>query len=695
VVASKAPQRKKVLEFFRVLSLCHDVIPETVEGKLRFSASSPDDEALVCAAGYFAYQFVDRRDKFVLINNNYENKVEQIELLDTIAFTSKRKRMSVIIQDGDKIRLLTKGADSVILNRLSSGQDEIINQTDVDMRNYSDEGLRCLLICTADVTKEQYNKWSVRYKKACTNMAELEKRKVDKKNDIDDLEDEIESNLILLGCTAIEDRLQDGVPECIAQLAASGINIWVLTGDKQETAINIAVACNLVLPPQYMDQIIINGKNGSTLEEIRSKFTQELEKFDSDVENLGPSMKPRALIIDGPVLTTIMEDTQQNGCRDLLIDLSQRCRAVVGCRVSPSQKREMVSLIKNGIDGVRTLAIGDGANDVPMIQEAHIGVGIKGEEGVQAVNSADYAFAQFRFLSPLVLKHGRYNYIRMTGMVCYMFYKNILMSAGQFWFNFNCGFSGQKYYTEGAIQMFNLLYTSIPIILLGIYDSDILPASVFKNPNIYISCIQNEYFTTSLFWGWVLWAIFESIIISVIPLYTLHNSDSNGQMNTFWECGATTFTICIIVINMKILFMQNRQHYFHYFVLAMSIILWFASAFLINSVLFFDYDWYMMWNRLVQNPSFWLTILMMTTGILGKDLYLAGLERNFNFKPHHILQEMEMLANNNKVTGVVGIDSSPNATSSATGGGSKSTAAVKGVEMDGGQNSVRAATPTV
>jgi phospholipid-transporting ATPase len=167
---------------------------------------------------------------------------------------------------------------------------------------------------------------------------------------------------------------------------------------------------------------------------------------------------------------------------------------VVACRVSPDQKREMVHLIKTGIEGVCTLSIGDGANDVAMIQEAHIGVGIKGEEGLQAVNSSDYAIAQFRYLSELTLKHGRYNYSRMSSLVCYMFYKNILMSIAQFWFNFTCAFSGQKYYTEGAIQLFNLAYTSIPILITGVYDMDISPKSAHKFPQLYQAGINDEYF---------------------------------------------------------------------------------------------------------------------------------------------------------------------------------------------------------
>jgi len=192
-----------------------------------------------------------------------------------------------------------------------------------------------------------------------------------------------------------------------------------------------------------------------------------------------------------------MQDSDEGGCKHLLAEMSQCCKAVVACRVSPDQKREMVNLVKTTVPGVRTLSIGDGANDVAMIQEAHVGVGIRGEEGLQAVNASDYAIAQFKYLSTLLLKHGRYNYIRMCTLVIYMFYKNILMSIAQYWFNFNNGCSGTKYFTEGAIQTYNVVYTSIPIILLASYDMDISADNVYRNLDLYKLCINNDYFKVS------------------------------------------------------------------------------------------------------------------------------------------------------------------------------------------------------
>jgi phospholipid-transporting ATPase len=227
----------------------------------------------------------------------------------------------------------------------------------------------------------------------------------------------------------------------------------------------------------------------------------------------GLNAKPKALIIDGATLLLAMGNDKigsiasssgrrpslEGSPRNLLLKLTTKCKAVVACRVSPDQKRGLVALVKYGVPNVRALAIGDGANDVAMIQEGHIGVGIKGEEGLQAVNSADYAIAQFRFLSILLLKHGRYNNINMSKLVCYMFYKNIMMSMGQFWFNFNNGFSGQKYYTEVAIQLFNLIYSAFPILLLGIYDKDLDPEYLYKYPQLYKAVVQYEFFNVSYF----------------------------------------------------------------------------------------------------------------------------------------------------------------------------------------------------
>eukprot|EP01035_Chromulina_nebulosa_P017968 gene17968-23598_t len=636
-VSSNTIQKQSIHQFFHILSLCHDVLPENINGKIKLSASNPDDEALVCAADYFGHSFVNRKENLAIIYSKEANSTSEIEVLYTIEFTSKRKRMTVIVKEGEHVKMYCKGADTVMYGRLKSGQDDLISKTDSDLRTFALEGLRCLLISYKDIPLEQFNEWNNKYTKARTNITEIEKKKNNEFNFIEALEDEIEKDLILIGATAIEDRLQDGVPECIADLAAAGINIWILTGDKEETAINIAIASNLILPSKYMDKIIINSNVAPTKELLRAVLLREIERYDNEKLEKGDNALPLAMVIDGPTLITAMNDTlyyktkntnsdtidakaakraskiavPENAdintlySRELLVELSKRCRAVVGCRVSPDQKREMVALVKVNVKGVRTLSIGDGANDVAMIQEAHVGVGIRGEEGVQA---------------------------------------NILMSLGHFWFNFYDAFSGQKYYTEGAIQMFNLLYTSIPIILFAVYDRDINIKSVYKNPQLYTACINNDYFSDYVFWGWIATAFFESVWIAVLPLYLLSNSSPEyGTLDSFWQAGALAYTVVIFVCNFKIFFIQTQFHWIHAFAIILSISLWFASAFFINDVIFFDFNWFHMWNHLMYNGSFWLSILVLVLAIFAKDLFIRIAQRIIYPMPYQILQEMEML----------------------------------------------------
>lgn len=271
-------QRDKLKFFFRALSLCHDVIPERINGKIKLSASNPDDNALVCAASYFGYEFVDRKDQFCVIKDkDAGDALEEIELLVTIPFTSKRKRMSVVVVDAGVLRIICKGADTALYPRLKSGQEQIIAKTDEHVRDFSTDGLRCLFIAAADLKDKEFAVWLAAYQSATTDLNEIEKREKGLPNRIEELEDSLEQGLFLIGATAIEDKLQRGVPECISELVKAGLNIWVLTGDKEETAINIAVACNLILPKEYMEQIIINRSVAADEATLKAFFIHEIQ----------------------------------------------------------------------------------------------------------------------------------------------------------------------------------------------------------------------------------------------------------------------------------------------------------------------------------------------------------------------------------------------------------------------------------
>jgi magnesium-transporting ATPase (P-type) len=287
-VKSKGDLKNKIKFFFKVLATCHDVIAEHTESGVVPSASNPDDEAIVAAADFFGYEFLDREEKIIVLKNTETGQLEKLELIESIEFSSKRKRMSVIVRDlmTNKLMLMTKGADTVMIERLNKSssvsdemfpnQSEILKKTIDHMNQYSVEGLRCLLIAFKYIDEPQLNSWLDKYRKASTDISQIDLKKRGEKNQIEDLHNELERDLVLVGCTAIEDRLQDGVPECIAMLAKAGINIWMLTGDKEETAINIAIACNLLQPKEYMRHVIVNNStcpnDSSTLQLLKNEI---------------------------------------------------------------------------------------------------------------------------------------------------------------------------------------------------------------------------------------------------------------------------------------------------------------------------------------------------------------------------------------------------------------------------------------
>jgi phospholipid-translocating ATPase len=414
-------EQMKANEHFMVaLALCHTVITERTPGdppRIEFKAQSPDEAALVATARDCGFTVLGRSNDDTHLNIMGEDRTYRV--LNTLEFNSTRKRMSAIIRMPDgRIKLFCKGADSMIYSRLLPKQQQELRKTTAEhLEMFAREGLRTLCVAERDLSEEQYEEWSRDHNLAAQALDDREQK-------LEETSDRIERDLMLLGGTAIEDRLQDGVPDTIALLGDAGIKLWVLTGDKVETAINIGFSCNLL--SNEMDLIVFDQQDGD-LEAAAASLDRHLQTFNmtgSDEElaaarlNHEPPKPTHAVVIDGESLKLVLHDD----LRQRFLLLCKQCRSVLCCRVSPAQKAAVVQLVKAGLD-VMALSIGDGANDVAMIQEADVGVGIAGEEGRQAVMSADYAIGQFRFLQRLVLVHGRWSYRRLAECIANFFYK--------------------------------------------------------------------------------------------------------------------------------------------------------------------------------------------------------------------------------------------------------------------------------
>ncbi|XP_066576699.1 probable phospholipid-transporting ATPase IA isoform X3 [Amia ocellicauda] len=527
---SNHPTAPVILEFMTMMAVCHTAVPERADGKIIYQAASPDEGALVRAAKNLGFVFSGRTPDSVIIEALGQE--EKYELLNVLEFTSNRKRMSVIVRTpSGRIRLYCKGADTVIYDRLADSS----RYKDITLKHleqFATEGLRTLCYAVADISESSYQDWLQVYHRASTAM----QNRVLKLEESYEL---IEKNLQLLGATAIEDKLQDKVPETIETLMKADIKIWILTGDKQETAINIGHSCKLLT--KNMGLIVINE---GTLDGTRETLSRHCGM-------LGDALRKEndfALIIDGKSLKYALTF----GIRQYFLDLALSCKAVICCRVSPLQKSEVVEMVKKQVK-VITLAIGDGANDVGMIQTAHVGVGISGNEGLQAANSSDYSIAQFKYLKNLLLVHGAWNYNRVSKCILYCFYKNIVLYIIEIWFAFVNGFSGQILFERWCIGLYNVIFTALPPLTLGIFERSCRKENMLKYPELYKTSQNAMGFNTKVFWAHCLNGLFHSVILFWFPLKAFQHDTvfGNGKTPDYLLLGNMVYTFVVITVCLK------------------------------------------------------------------------------------------------------------------------------------------------
>lgn len=601
VVPDTSDNNKKQKEanetFMLALALCHTVVTEQNEsdsGLRDLKAESPDEAALVAVARDVGIVFKERLRKSVIVNVYGEDK--EFQLLQTIPFTSARKRMSQIIETPEKkIYLLTKGADNVIFQRLASDNDHnVVSRTAIHLEDYANEGLRTLCIAQKELDRSYVTKWLAKYKEAQESIRD------DRDEEIERLGEELESGLQLLGGTAIEDRLQEGVPESISLLAEAGIKLWVLTGDRIETAINIGFSCNLL--ENQMKLLVVRPKdddpdNDDYLEEVIGKHLKENFGLDVDSEDAlnklielakddhsTPSSK-FALIIDGAALsrvfnTTKLELGEEKTTGTTLLQkkfllLGKNCKSVLCCRVSPAQKADVVKIVRDSLN-VMTLAIGDGANDVAMIQAANVGVGIAGEEGRQAVMSSDYAIGQFRFLTRLLLVHGRWSYKRLAEMIPCFFYKNVAFTLTCFWYGIFSNFDGSYLYEYTFLMFFNLAFTSLPVIFLAVLDQDVSDTVSVLVPQLYRSGILGEEWSQYKFGWYMADGLYQSVISFFFPYLIYYKSFQNPQGlpvdHRFW-IGVVAACLSVTAVDIYVLLRQYRWDWLSVLIVAISILL--------------------------------------------------------------------------------------------------------------------------
>ncbi|KAM9352340.1 putative phospholipid-transporting ATPase IM [Symphorus nematophorus] len=626
-----------VQEFFRLLALCHTVMPEEKsEGHLVYQAQSPDEGALVTAARNFGFVFRARTPETITLWEM--GRAVTYQLLAILDFNNVRKRMSVIVRNPQgQIKLYSKGADTIIFERLDPSSEDLMYTTSEHLNEFAGEGLRTLALAYKDLDEDDFDIWMKKLLFASTVIENRDEQ-------LAVLYEEIEQGLKLLGATAIEDKLQEGVPETIACLNLAEIKIWVLTGDKLETAMNIGYSCNMLRDD--MNEVFVIS--GHTLLEVQQQLRSAKEHILglSRVSSAGDVEKSDvfaddsvfeetiiaeyALVINGHSLAHTLEPQLEH----VLLDVACLCKTVICCRVTPLQKAQVVELVKRHKRAV-TLAIGDGANDVSMIKTAHIGVGISGQEGMQAVLASDYSFAQFRYLQRLLLVHGRWSYFRMCNFLCYFFYKNFAFTLVHFWYGFFCGFSAQTVYDQWFITLFNIVYTSLPVLAMGLFDQDVDDKNSLRYPSLYKPGQQNLLFNKRQFFLCTLQGMGTSFLLFFIPYgaFSVMVKEDGSDFSDQQTFAVTIATSLVIVVSVQI---GLDKHYWtavnHLFIWG-SLTVYFAILFAMQSNGIFgifpsNFPFVGTARNCLSEKSLWLVILLTTVVCVVPGLVVSFLRVN-------------------------------------------------------------------
>ena len=602
---------------------------------------------------------------------------DRYEVLAVNEFSSARKRMSVVVRlppsEGGGLRLLLKGADAAVLARIAVrddvGDEDEVGRSDDDedeetarlaastdrprprprprtttsasevraVREHLDafarEGLRTLVLARRDLTESEFSAWHATYRAASTAL-------VDREDRLAAAAEAIERDCELVGATAVEDKLQEGVPETIATLREAGVLVWMLTGDKLETAVSIANTCKLVdadgdLVVVRESDVVGDGADGRFLERKAREAAED--------RALGSEF---GLVIEGGALQHALREDQQGH----FLDLCASCTGVVCCRVSPIQKARVTSLMKER-GGRVTLGVGDGANDVGMIKAAHIGVGISGREGRAAVLASDFSVGQFRFLARLLLVHGRWSAKRNREVVLYAFYKNFTYTMANVWFGFLSAYSAQPIYTTAAIATFNVLWTSLPTVAFACFDQDVVASVALAHPRLYeeTAGFDGADFARAAAW-WLASASWHSLwcfFVAVVALGDPAAATAEGKPWDLWSAGVAAFSSVVVACNLKVAARTNHWTAFNAAAVLVSVALWFPFLVLLGNA----------WRRfgafasvhdvhaaLLPQPAFWLSLALGAGGAVVADLFFERLRALYRPEDHEILREAEMAA---------------------------------------------------
>lgn len=483
IATNKRDLGTRVRDLISTLAICHNVTPTIEDGEITYQAASPDEIAIVKFTEQVGLSLFKRdRHKITLAHEGSHENLSY-DILQVFPFNSDTKRMGIVIRDlkKDELWFLEKGADTV-MTKIVQSNDWLEEETS----NMAREGLRTLVIGRKKLTTKLYETFKEKYEEASSSMVnrDAEMQKV--------LLQYLEHDLELLGLTGVEDKLQKNVKSSIELLRNAGIKIWMLTGDKVETARCVSVSARLISRGQYVHTV--------------TKMTK-VEGAMNSLEYLRVNNNS-CLLIDGESLGLYLRHYRKE-----FFDIVVQLPCVIACRCTPQQKADVAVLIRE-ITHKRVCCIGDGGNDVSMIQCADVGVGIVGKEGKQASLAADFSITQFCHLTTLLLWHGRNSYKRSAKLGQFVIHRGLLISVAQAIFSITSAYEPIALITGFLMVGYATCYTMMPVFAL-VFDYDVNKEVCFVFPELYHELTSGKSLSYVTFFVWCAVSLFQGSVIQL------------------------------------------------------------------------------------------------------------------------------------------------------------------------------------
>ena len=549
---------KLIRDTITAMCLCNNVTPivdDKDPSQTTYQASSPDEVALVKFAVTLNMRLVGRTDKEIKIKDANDN-LEEFDVLANFPFSSDTKRMGIILKNKKHGHIIyyLKGAENVMMRFV---KDEYVNYIAENAENLATKGLRTLVLSQKLISQEEFDKWNVEYEDAKASME-------DRKQKIAQVVSKLENNMDFLCVTGVEDLLQNNVASTIDNLRNAGMKVWMLTGDKVETATCISISAGLKAKTHKIYTI----KNDDIKSEVDNDGkTQEsvlLSKFEEYKKKI--NIDPHLFIIDGDTL-----DLALKSCEKDFFETAMLAPSVVCCRCSPTQKRIIVKTIKKYTDA-RTAAVGDGGNDVAMIQEADVGIGIVGKEGLQASLAADYSILEFQYLNMLLLWFGRVAYKNTSMMTNFIIHRGLIIAFNQFIFSCLFYFNPVPLYSGFLSFGYSTIFTSLPCICV-LLDQDVNKSNVLTFPTLYKILLKGRELNLKSFMFWLDKAIFQSLVIMFGSILFFEDT-------IYLKIVTVTFTALIYLEVLNIYLEVNKYHWFMWISFGSTIVVYLLTILL-------------------------------------------------------------------------------------------------------------------